>query len=163
MNLTSGHNSAGMEDDAFHYATLAGGEEMLQALGSTGALQGLVCAGMVRVQVTVLSEPMDENSLEEHFLCPQSLISSLHDAKLQCQGKGCHGMASLRCQAWCWHTMFAGPGSDHGSTSPPFVFPLSLQPTSAAEPGTARQQISQQHGLHHPKSSPECASGSQGW
>lgn len=63
MNLTSSHSSAEMEDDAFHHAALAGGKEMLQAVGSTGALLGLVCGGMVGVQATLLSKPMDENCL----------------------------------------------------------------------------------------------------
>lgn len=69
MNLTSSHDSAGMEDDAFHHATLAGGKEMFQAVGSPGALQGLVCAGMARVQATLLSQPMDENCLWRSISC----------------------------------------------------------------------------------------------
>lgn len=69
MNLTSSHNSAEMEDDAFHHATLAGGKEMLQAPGSTGPLQGLVCAGTVGVQATLLSKPMGENCLWRSISC----------------------------------------------------------------------------------------------
>lgn len=56
------------------------------------------------------------------------------------------GHPSLRRRAWQWHAVFAWPGSHRGATSPPFVFPLSGLPTCAAEPGTAVQQISQQHG-----------------
>lgn len=63
MNVTSSHSSAEMEDDAFHHAALAGEKEMLQALGSSGALLGLVCAGTVGVPATLLSKPMNENCL----------------------------------------------------------------------------------------------------
>lgn len=65
MILTSSHNSAGMEDDASHHATLAGGKEVLQALGSTGPLKG----GTVTVQATPLPKPMDENCLWRSISC----------------------------------------------------------------------------------------------
>lgn len=141
-----------MEDDAFHHAALAGGKEMFQALGSTGPLQGLVWQAWWGFKPPFYQRKL---SLEEYLLCLQSFLSSLHDAKLQYQGRGCHGMAPLQHQAQHWHSVFAGPGSDRGPTPAPFVFPFSARPTPAAEPGTARQQIRQQHGTHHPQMQPE--------
>lgn len=95
MNLTSSHNSAEMEDDAFHHATLAGGKEMLQALVSTDPLQGLVCAGTVGVQATLLSKPMGENCLWRSISC----ASRASLAACMMPSSSARAKASLQCQA----------------------------------------------------------------
>lgn len=157
-----------MEDDAFRHAVLAGGQEMLQALGSIGPLQCCRSSGLVPQHSPVFKNRilLDENCLWRIISCASRASTAVCIMpSSQHRGRSCHRGTSLQHGARQWHTMFAWPGSHCRTMSPLFIFPLSGLPTSTAEPGRAVQQIKPAawgwQGDSVPKSSPNCASRSQ--